>query len=218
MIGKIIKAGLNRCCPAIVLVRGGSHAGNNIALTFDDGPHPEHTLEILEILEQRSLKATFFLQGVEAERNPNLVRSIDQQGHQIANHGYTHCHTGEMKSTEYVADILRGQHVLEHVAGKQVARVFRPPYGSMSLVTFWKLVNLGFQYVFWSVDSCDSFVHDSDELLKKFEKQHVRPGDILLFHEDYRLTVDALPRILDRLMAEKYNFVSVSKLNSATPG
>lgn len=218
MLGKFIKAGLNRCCPSKVLVRGGRHAGNTIALTFDDGPHPEHTLEILEILEQRSLKATFFLQGVEAERHPDLVRRIDQQGHQIANHGYIHCHTGEVNSKEYVAGILRAQQVLEGIAGRPVPRVFRPPYGATSLVTLWKLLKLGFQYVFWSVDSCDSFVQHPDELVDSFEKQPLRPGDILLFHEDYRLTVDALPRILDRLMAEKYNFVSVSELNAAIAG
>ena len=218
MIGKFIKAGLNRCCPSKVLVRGGRHAGNTIALTFDDGPHPEHTLEILDILKQRSLKATFFLQGVEAEHHPELVRRIDQQGHQIANHGYIHCDTDEVDSVEYVAGILRAQQVLEGIVGRPVARVFRPPYGATSLVTLWKLLKLGFQFVFWSVDSCDSFVQHPDELVDSFEKQPLRPGDILLFHEDYRLTVDALPRILDRLMAEKYNFVSVSELNAATAG
>lgn len=214
MIGKYIKSGLNRVWPSRVLVRGPADGGR-IALTFDDGPHIENTAKILDILASRSLKATFFLQGNAVEGNPELVRSIDRAGHQLGNHGYSHYRCDDVSSAIYIADILRGQLVLEEVVGKSLPRIFRPPYGTVSIPTFLKLTGCGFQYVFWSFDSYDSFVRNADELLGQFQTRPVLAGDVLLLHEDYSLTVEALPRILDLLSADGHVFSRVSELRRA---
>jgi len=202
VIGRIIKHGLGRLFPDAVLIKGRKSARPRVALTFDDGPHPDHTRHILDILDRNDVCATFFLQGREAERYPSLAREILARGHQIGNHGYSHLDARHTPRDVFVADINRAQNILQDTVGGSHARIFRPPHGNITSTTFLALVRSGYRFVFWSADSRDSFIRNPAELVAHVASLKVTDGDILLFHEDYAHTVAALPEVL-RLIRER---------------
>ncbi len=182
--------------PNAVVVGGKPGGARAVALTFDDGPHPEITPRILDVLDGHPARATFFLQGDAAERNRHLVRELIRRGHQIGNHGYAHLDARYVHSEAYVSDVLRCQSVLEDITGTGQPRNFRPPFGRVAVRSTLKLLSKNFRFVFWSIDSKDSFLADANSLVAQVESQLVPPGSILLFHDDYAHTADALPRIL----------------------
>jgi peptidoglycan/xylan/chitin deacetylase (PgdA/CDA1 family) len=183
-----------------------------VALTFDDGPHPEHTPAILDVLAASGAKATFFLQGSVAKRHPALVRAIDERGHQVGNHGWSHSRASDVGTKAFVREAADTQRLLEDTLGRRLPRIYRPPYGSLSPMAFLCLAGQGYRFVFWSVETDDSYLRDPDELVQRVEHALIRSGDILLFHEDYAHSLSALPRILENLDARRLAVVSVSDL------
>lgn len=211
-LGGVIKLGVSWCAPWAVAVSGPRCLPARVAMTFDDGPHPENTPRILDVLGSERIKATFFLQGNLVEQYPALVRNIVAQGHQVANHGYSHCDAKTISTRDYVAEVLRTQALLENVVGGPVSRCFRPPFGAITFSTFIALVRQRFRFVFWSFDSQDSFITDANALYDYIAAQQVRPGSILLFHDDYMQTVAALPYVVAYLRGSGLSFVSVDEL------
>jgi len=211
-IGGAVKAALSRTLPSVVLVRGAPGPEPRVALTFDDGPHRDHTPAILDILAARGAKATFFLQGSLAERHPDLVRAIAAGGHQVANHGWSHARASDVGTRAFVREALATQALLENTLGRPLSRLYRPPYGAISPLPFLALARRGYRLVFWSLDSQDSFRQDSEGLVKALEDSMVHSGEILLFHEDYSHTARALPGVLQVLTARGFSFVTVGDL------
>lgn len=195
-IGAIVKRFAARVAPNAVVVGGRLEGACAVALTFDDGPHPTVTPRILDVLDGQLVRATFFLQGDVAERNRGLVREIIRRGHQIGNHGYAHLDARQVSTETYVSDVLRCQSILEDIAGTELPRNFRPPFGRVALRSTLALLSQKFRFVFWSIDSHDSFLTDANSLVGYIQSQRVPPGSILLFHDDYAHTADALPQIL----------------------
>lgn len=177
------------------LPRGGA----SFALTFDDGPHPAHTPRILELLGRSRVRATFFLQGELCERHPDLVRRVIAEGHRVGSHGWDHRSARRLDAAEALLQATRCHELLCQLAGQPLPRLHRPPYGEMTLGALIRLAREGFRLVFWSYDSRDSFVTDAASLQERFETQPPKPGDIILLHEDYPLTVSALPSLLEAL-------------------
>lgn len=211
-IGALLKQTLAVIAPAVFLYRGVQSVASGVALTFDDGPDPRHTEMLLDILDRERAKAAFFLQGMEVEKYPALVRAIHAGGHELGNHGYSHHRPSDLGAVAYINEVLRTQSLLEDCIGAPVASLFRPPYGTMSVRTFFGLVRNGFRIVHWSVDSGDSFMHDADELARRIERMPIRAGDILLFHEDQVHTVKAMPTILRALKARALGYTSIEAL------
>ena len=170
-----------------------------MAVTFDDGPHPRNTPRILDILEAGTASATFFVQGKIAEDHPSLVREIAARGHQIGNHGYSHLDARKASLRAYVREAKQTQDVLQDILGQRIAKIFRPPYGNITGPSFLALAWRGFRFVFWSVDSRDSFIREPSALIEHIDSLRIGGGDILLLHEDYAHTVESLPRILQSL-------------------
>ncbi|MEW6704327.1 MAG: polysaccharide deacetylase family protein [Pseudomonadota bacterium] len=196
--GALAKRALAVAAPHLVVSRGSAEVPA-LCLTFDDGPHPENTPRVLQALADAQAQATFFLQGSEARRWPQLVRAIHEQGHQVANHAATHRKPREIGTHAYVKEVVDTHALLCDIVGEALPRSFRPPFGDTSLATLARLIRAGFQYVFWSRDSRDSWLKDPAALLADMALHRPRAGDIVLFHDDYPQTAAALPELLGTL-------------------
>lgn len=208
---KMVKHGLATLWPSTILIKGKPTA-TSVALTFDDGPHPKNTCRILDILNRDSATATFFLQGREAEKYPELVREIFAYGYQIGNHGYAHLDAKRTPLQEYIKDINRAQDALQNIIGTKLEKILRPPFGSITGMAFFFLALSGYRLVFWSIDSGDSIIRSSAELIAHIETIPINGGDILLFHEDYSHTIIALPAILQTIRERGLAFSQVANI------
>jgi peptidoglycan-N-acetylglucosamine deacetylase len=213
--GYLLKRAAATCWPESVMVRGPAGAGR-ACVTFDDGPHPQQTPVLLDALARADTKATFFLQGAHAREWPQLVREIHLAGHQVANHGFSHSSARSLPLTAYVSEVEQTQAMLEDIVGCELRRDFRPPYGDTTVRAFASLAKRGYRWTFWSHDSHDSDVRDSQQLVERIAGLNLRSGDIILFHDDYAHTVAAMPHILSGLRATGLALVRTDSLHRNT--
>lgn len=208
-------------CFALVLpilsgfpVRAEENDPPRIALTFDDGPHPGRTGRILSVLGKYSIKATFFILGCNAENYPEPLLKAVEEGHEIEDHSFDHQTRGKTVG-ELKQSILKTAEIIERVSGR-APRYFRPPEGKSTDALSQALSDLGYETVFWTVDSRDWTGKPADEIARDVLRS-VSDGDILLFH-DYTCphdnTVHALEKIIPELLARGYRFVTVEELLS----
>jgi len=169
---------------------------HGICVTFDDGPHIDNTPRILDILKRHDCKAVFFIIGELAEKNREIVNEIVAQGHQVGNHSYSHTPVKDLTLTGYLKDIKKCNKTLNEILGTSCRYIVRPPYGYLNpFATFWLLLS-GYQIMMWTHDSNDSYVHSASELLEEVNKINLSSGNILLMHDDYSHTLEALDQIL----------------------
>ncbi|WP_427052574.1 polysaccharide deacetylase family protein [Paenibacillus sp. TC-CSREp1] len=187
-----------------------------IALTFDDGPDPVQTPQILALLKQYDAKATFFVLGKWAEKYPDIVRQEQLQGHEIANH--TYAHTYAVRSTaigKYLKDMGAAEASIVN-AGAQRPLLFRPPGGYYNDMVIQAAKQKGYTIILWSwhQDTRDWALPGVSAITKKV-LNNARNGDIVLFHDkvDGRSqTIESLRKILPKLKERGYEFVTVSEL------
>lgn len=186
-----------------------------VALTFDDGPHPNYTAEILDLLKQYEAQATFFVVGNKAKQLPELVYREFMEGHEIANHTFSHPYL--RKKTNMKKEIYDAEIVIDSITGRKCA-LFRPPGGMYNQ----QLVNLvnqeGYKMVLWSwhLDTRDWDTPGVQSIVNRVLK-NIKSGNIVLFHdyvEGRTQTIDALKIILPELKSRGYRFVTVSDLLS----
>ena len=182
-----------------------------VAFTFDDGPHPGTTPELLRILRDGGVKATFFVLGSNAERHMGLLRQIVAEGHEIANHGYSHKFAKDMNLADYLAEVDRTETLVSTVTARPV--LFRPPGGSYNDRLVAALQQRGYTTVLWSVDARDWSRPPADQVVKTV-KEGVKPGSICLFHDGQQdlPTPQAVARLIGTLGAQGYRIVTVSEL------
>lgn len=179
----------------------------SIAITFDDGPSSRYTGRLLDGLKERSVKASFFLIGENAEENPVLVERIYKEGHLIGNHTYSHVQMTHLSEEAAVREIEKTDQVISEITGEHVAYM-RPPFGA------WQReleVRTEVLPVLWSVDPLDWTTENVDEIVSKVVTE-VEEGDIILLHDCYASSVEAALRIVDILQKEGYEFVTVDRL------
>ncbi len=196
-----------------LVYRKGNTNEKKIAITFDDGPSKRNTKEILALLEKYNVKATFFVIGENAEKDPDRIRSIFEAGHEIGNHTYTHAYISKISKEALKNEITKTEEVLVGITGVK-PHVFRPPGGYYDDASLAILDEMGYKSVLWSLDTRDWSMPKSDTIATKVEER-TGGGDIILFHdlEDKRLpTVQALRRILPFLIENGYEFVTISEL------
>ena len=184
-----------------------------IALTFDDGPHPRYTPEILDILKEYGVSATFFSVGSNAENHPHLIRRIRDEGHELGNHTHNHLHVAKLSKEELCVDIESAQRVLEELGASPI-RLFRPPEGVCTEDLKSYCEQKGMTIVLWSVDTRD-WAHTPVQEICENVKANVRDGSIILMHDfigKNSPTPAALRRILPMLQEFGYEFVTVSTL------
>jgi peptidoglycan-N-acetylglucosamine deacetylase len=182
-----------------------------IAMTFDDGPSAENTPRLLEILKQRNIKATFFLIGQNAAANPDIVRRILAEGHEVGNHSWTHPQLSKLSDDRVTAEITKTQDAIKDASG-YTPTLLRPPYGAITpRQREWIANQFGLNIILWSVDPFDWKRPGASVITQRILSQ-VRPGAIILSHDIHKQTVDAMPATLDALIAKGYKFVTVSQL------
>ncbi len=184
-----------------------------VALTFDDGPHPKYTAEVLNLLEKYEAKATFFIIGKNAEKYPELVLRSYTNGHELANHTYTH--SLKLSVSELQEELQQTNDTIYSITGFHPT-LFRPVGGNYTDKMINVAVKDGYKVVMWSwhQDTEDWKQPGVKKIVKKVLKG-TKPGDVILFHDgggDRAQTIDALEEILPALQKQGYTFVTISEL------
>lgn len=192
----------------------GSGRSPVVALTFDDGPDPVHTLRVLEILRHHRVRATFFLVGSQVDAHPEVALAIRTAGHTVANHTYSHVSLNRKRPAEIAQEISRGAEAIEHATGCRPA-LFRPPRGYWNPAVCGIARRRGDHIVLWTL-ALDNRSARTPRAMADRALRLVRPGDILLLHDgpqrSRRATVQALPRLLEGLKTRGYRFATVPDL------
>ncbi|MEP7001118.1 MAG: polysaccharide deacetylase family protein [bacterium] len=188
---------------------------NVVSITFDDGPNPDATPRILDVLRHEGVHATFFVLGRHADRWPHLVRRMADEGHQLGNHGYFHRKLHRRTPSYVRDDLTRGADAIARASGVRPA-VFRAPHGFRSPWVTPIARSLGERTIGWSLGVWDSARPGADEIVKR-SLGGLRAGSILLLHDgdgydangDRTQTAEALPRIIEGLRARGFRFVTL---------
>lgn len=178
-----------------------------VALTFDDGPHPQYTLEMLEGLKEKNVKATFFLLGQEVEKYPKIVKQMHEEGHIIGNHSYKHEQLSKLTMQQACEQVNRTNKLIYDITGENPAYL-RPPFGD------WhdKLdCEANMVEVLWDLDTLDWSIQNHDKIVNKVLK-NVQENDIILMHDGYETSVTAAMAIIDALREQGYEFVTVDEI------
>jgi len=190
-----------------------NNSEGKIALTFDDGPHKAYTEEILDILNEYGIKATFFVVGSNVERHPEIVKRALAEGHEIGNHTYSHPHLTNIEGDELYREMLETERILMELTDFR-PKLFRPPEGVYSQTVSNTLERLDYIPILWTVDTTD-WKRPKAETIAQTVMDHTEPGVIILCH-DYvsgkSNTPAALRIFLPKLLEQGYQFVTVSEL------
>ncbi len=178
-----------------------------VALTFDDGPSPRCTPRLLDGLQELGARATFFVVGCQAVKDPDIVQRIAAEGHQVGNHSYDHADLHSLTAAQALADLRRNDDLLRELLGDGDYWV-RPPYGLMSDD---EAAALTVPLVSWSVDTEDWRTKDCGKILDVIYRC-TGDGDIVLLHDRYQNTVDAVLAAIEHLQEQGYVFVTVAEL------
>ena len=181
-----------------------------VSLTFDAAWGNEDTQTLIDILAKYDVKATFFVVGFWAEKYPESVKALADAGHEIMTHSDDHAHFNSLSREKMIANLAAGCDKIEAVTGVRPT-LFRAPYGEYNDTVVQTAADTGLQTIQWSVDSLDWKDLSASEITKRVTGS-VRAGDIVLFHNAAKHTPEALPDILDHLLANGYRAVPVSEL------
>jgi peptidoglycan/xylan/chitin deacetylase (PgdA/CDA1 family) len=209
MLGTLAKRGKQIIPQRLLIQRLNSDASNCVLLTFDDGPHPEVTPEVLKRLEKYEARAIFFIPGRRIERAPHLLKLIQEQGHLIGNHTYIHSNRNQPWFLAYWRDLLQCQSLIEENTGKR-PRLFRPSGGKITpaaLIVPWVM---GLKTMIWSLDVSDWKCRKPEEAHRCGEDlcQQLVPGDIVLLHDDNPNVLIILDHILPFMKSNNFDVAS----------
>ncbi|MEH7120561.1 polysaccharide deacetylase family protein [Neobacillus vireti] len=202
------------------VVRYGKPKTKEVVLSFDDGPDPTYTPQILDILDKNHIKGTFFIIGENAMKHPELVKKMYKDGHVIGNHTFTHPDVASITPFQTKMELNANQRLFQEITGHSMT-LFRPPYVAgaeprtrSELVPIWRAQDMGYTMVGELIDSDDWQRLSSHEIVKRIVDQ-LPEGNIILLHEsggDRSNTVKALPIIIKELKKRGYTFTTVAGL------
>ncbi len=210
----------NKLPKPFVVARYGKSKSKEVVLTFDDGPDPAYTPQILDILNKNQIKGTFFIVGENAVLHPELVKRMHNEGHEIGNHTFTHPDIGSTTPFQTRMELNANQRLFQGITGHSMT-LFRPPYvanaepnSSDKLLPMFQAQKLGYTMVGELIDSEDWQGYSSDEIVNRVLDQ-LPEGNIILLHDsggDRSNTVKALPIIINELKKRGYTFTTVADL------
>jgi peptidoglycan/xylan/chitin deacetylase (PgdA/CDA1 family) len=199
-----------------ILWKGPSDS-NEVALTFDDGPHPEYTPRTIKILDRFNAKAAFFLKGRNVLANPGIVEKLKAGGHTIGSHGFSHQRLDFRKKGTVLDEITASVRAVEKITGERPA-YFRPPYGRFD----WRFKKImkeqNLRMVLWSLLTCD-FRETEPASVTRIVRDNVAGGSILVFHDGHvnaPVMLEALPGILDTLRQIGYSTAALDRWTKNT--
>jgi len=172
-----------------------------IYLSFDDGPVPEVTPQVLEILDRYGWKATFFCVGENVKRHPLLYKRLTEEGHQVGNHSFSHVNGNNLPDSEYIANVMKAKELID-------SKLFRPPHGRITRSQL-KVLKNDFKIVLWDVLTYDYDASKEAEKIVKMIRRKSRPGSIVVFHDSVKAEKNlfaVLPKALEYWTQEGYSF------------
>ena len=172
-----------------------------VYLTFDDGPIPEVTTFVLDLLREKGIKATFFCVGDNVRKHPDVFRQVQEEGHIVGNHTFNHLQGLYTSSRKYISNVVKADELIK-------SPLFRPPHGILRYLQFMTL-RKKFKIVFWDVVTRDYNRKLSGEDVLEIVRKYTRNGSIIVFHDSLKAEKNiryALPKAIDYLMAEGYKF------------
>lgn len=178
-----------------------------IALTFDDGPHPVYTEELLDALKERNITATFFVTGQNAELHPDLIKRMYDEGHLIGNHTYSHIQLTSANREQFKKELIKTNDILHDITNEEIQYV-RPPYGSWDKALE---TELNMFPVLWNIDPLDWCNSNPDRVAQSVIK-NVSENGIILMHDYYDSSVKAAVMVIDELTRQGYTFVTVEEI------
>jgi peptidoglycan/xylan/chitin deacetylase (PgdA/CDA1 family) len=191
--------------------------GPYIALTFDDGPNATLTPKLLDLLAARHLKATFFVVGQNAADHPDILKRAVREGHEIANHSWSHPNLGKMSDDAVRRELQKTDDAITAAIGKRPT-LLRPPYGSITArQKKWIHEEFGYRIIIWDVDPLDWKRPGPSVVTARILKE-TKAGSIVLAHDIHPPTIEAMPRTFDQLIEKGFKSVTVTELlGMATP-
>jgi len=191
--------------------RSGPSSQPYVAMTFDDGPHPQNTPRLLNMLRDRNIKATFYVIGGNVDRHPHIVRRIVAEGHEIGNHTYTHRKLTSLGAGDVRTEMSKTQAAIVRAAGVK-PRTMRPPYGALRVDQRNTIFSeFGYPTIMWSVDPQD-WKRPGPSVVCSRILANSGNGSIILAHDLHKPTVDAMPRTFDGLLGKGFKFITVSQM------
>lgn len=191
-----------------------------IAITFDDGPSPVWTPQILDELKKANIKATFFMIGHHIKKYPDIAKRVAREGHQIGNHGYAHSVLFYYTPDELEEDIKYSEYIIKEITG-QTTTCFRPPKALITYREKEKIKSMGYRIVLWSLNSKDWVTFD-DKYIVRYILRNIRNGDIILFHDSGGVfkteggnrseTVTTIPLLAEKLKERGFKLVTIDEL------
>ena len=185
-----------------------------VAITFDDGPNPIYTPEVLDIFAKAEGKATFFMIGEQMKKNPEIVKKVAEQGHEIGNHTFSHPKLSELSPADCLSEIERNEEIIQELTG-QLPVVFRPPYLDYNNDTISILKDKGYPMIGALNMEAQDWEQPGVEHILSASKKCVRNGSILIFHDgfgDRSQTIQAVKKLVFELKSEGYQLLTVSEL------
>jgi len=196
--------------PRSRFIVSGKPESGTACITFDDGPHPEHTPRLLDLLAREKVAATFFVVGEHAVAYPDIVRRMKNEGHAVGNHTYTHVEAGKVDARRYIQEVRQTQEVLEELLGES-ARLFRPPHGKVTLPILTALWRRRHRVILWNKDPKDFACESSMQVSAWFGAHGLNPGDILLLHDTHGFALEALPGVIRRAQSMGIKFITADR-------
>lgn len=191
----------------------GNPARKLIALTFDDGPHPSLTPQLLEILKKASIRATFFVVGKMVEKSPDLLRAINDAGHEIGNHTFSHVTLTKIPLADIETEYRANNDIVLKTIGKTMT-LCRPPGGDYDDQVIAGALEVGLTTVLWTDDPGD-YATPGSEVIQKRTLDKLSNGAIILLHDGISQTLAVLPQIISYAKKQGFEFVTVSELRAS---
>jgi peptidoglycan-N-acetylglucosamine deacetylase len=184
-----------------------------VALTYDDGPNPEYTNKLINLLDELEVKATFFTIGKEIKAHPQVIKQLVKSGHEVGNHSYSH-QKMTWKTPKFIAEEINKTDELLRELGVENEILFRAPFGFKRLTLPYILKQKKRKNILWSLDPKD-YQESNPEIIAQRIIQNIKPGTIILLHDgggDRTATINATEIVINKLQARGYRFLTVSEL------
>ena len=183
-----------------------------VALSFDAAWGNEDTAQILDILKKYNIHVTFFMTGEWIEKYPDDVKAIHEAGHDLGNHSENHKNMSQLSNEENTQELLKAHEKVKELIGVNM-NLFRPPYGDYDNDVIKTATACGYYTIQWSVDSLDWKDYGVDSIIKTVtEHKELKNGAIILMHNGAKYTAEALPQVIEGLLAQGYEIIPISEL------
>lgn len=212
VIAFLARASWNICSGVYIRAHcRGADGEKQLALSFDDGPHAEYTPAVLEVLKKHNIKAAFFVIGENIAGKEDLLKQMAAEGHVIGNHSFVHDNHFPFRSSRYVKeDLQRNAALIKELTGRD-CRLFRPPFGVTNPNIARAARSLDYSVVGWSIRSLDGVPKYSEKTIKRVLSR-LKPGRLILFHDNHAGIAAILEKVITEARSEGYEFVSPDKL------